>query len=325
MQAFEWSIIAATFCLVLLRLYFRFRQSSLTFFEDGFVLLAWLCFLNQVVMNMELYRMGFFNEQLDTIAVDIHGEVANITAIKLGIGFTFALGFLCISFAIAVVIINYVSSSITTHRIVAVFEQALCLSVVCVLALKGLTPSCGLARRKDGIQMHWHREQRWRCRGARDSDSDTDGGTATCSTEDVTRPPSDATIFGHDDYQYTQYNTNSLKRQVESMMAYEDKIITSPTRAHRSPPKVTCTPIPSCNRQSHDTECQMSNPSSPGYTMSIASIVDFYDLERQLQLDDERRQATNCSPVLERRSSELQYASSISAESLSDSKLSTTL
>ncbi|KAK6526611.1 hypothetical protein TWF694_005193 [Orbilia ellipsospora] len=448
-QAFEWSMIAATLCLVLLRLYLRFRRSCLTFFEDGFVLLAWLCFLSQVLMDTQLYRLGFFNEQLDTLAVDIHGEVVSTTALKIfyvqnatyhfsmyavksamlsfythfipkrmhktriflwitaalvaggfvvstllnlflclplsrnwdpndtcsfnwtsgarsivsyvfhlltdlaiyilpisairvlplptsqriGVGATFVLGSFCIFLAIAVIVVGYVSSSTTARSIVATLEQTLCLCVVCVLAFKGLNPTCSFTRRKHALQMHWHREQRWRNRGERDSDSESDGGTTTCSTEDVTRPPSDATVFGHDDFQYTQYNTNSLKRQVESMMAYEDKVITSPTRTahhhyhphHNSPPRVTCTPIPSYNRQSHDTEYQMSNPSSPGYTMSIASIVDFYDLERQLQLDDERRQATNCSPVLERRSSELQYASSIPAASLSDSKLATTL
>ncbi|EPS36688.1 hypothetical protein H072_9742 [Dactylellina haptotyla CBS 200.50] len=217
------------------------------------------------------------------------------TSQKIGVGITFALGFLCIFFAVTVIVVGYVSSSATTNWIVAVFEETWCVCVACAPALKSLTSSWDLQHWRCGLSRH---------REGRSKSSDSDAGTATGSAADVSRPPSDATVLGQEEDQQPQYHTNSLRKQLDSMMAYEEKLPIHSPRVTHSPPKIT--PIVAYNRQSHDTDYQMSNPSSPGYTMSIASIVDFYDLERQLQLDDERRQAVNCSPVLERRSSEMQ-------------------
>ncbi|KAF3937499.1 hypothetical protein ABW19_dt0202281 [Dactylella cylindrospora] len=214
---------------------------------------------------------------------------------KIGVGITFALGFLCIFFAAAVIVIGYVSSSATTNWIVAVFEQTWCICVACAPALKGLTTGLDLNS--------WRKHLRLRREKRRDDESEV--GTATGTPHE--RPNSDATVIVPEDLPYEDPHDHQTHYRSSSRI---DSILTGDEKPHspKSPSHVNITPIvPPTNRQSYDTEYQRSNPSSPGCTMSIASIIDFHDLERQLQMDDERRQAKNCSPVLERRSSEQQF------------------
>ncbi|KAK6360022.1 hypothetical protein TWF696_001142 [Orbilia brochopaga] len=414
----EWSMIVVTLLLVLFRLYHRFRYERLALFEDGFVVLAWLCFFSQAVMGTELYRLGFSSNRFESLVGGFNGDTANIkvnkisyaengtyhfsmyaakaallcfytrfvptsmtktrvymwvTVATVAIGFivgtildlfhclplsrnwtpngdcssgwafiiapivsytfhlltdvmvyilplaviqslpvtesrrlgawiAFTLGFLCICFAVAVTAISYLSTSITVYWIVSVFEQALCICVACAPGFRSHIISYDLKQWKDRISCH--REKR--------RDTDSEAGTATGSiSEDEeagTRPSSDATLVYLDQTGFHQhsedigryYRTDS--KRMESTIAYED--IFGSSRLGRSP--ISIVPVESYTGPPHDPEYQTSSPSSPGYTVSIASIADFYDLERQLQLDDERRQAKNCSPVLERRSSEVQ-------------------
>ncbi|RVD81459.1 uncharacterized protein DFL_009323 [Arthrobotrys flagrans] len=407
--AFEWAMVVGTACLVILRLYYRNRYAYITLFEDGFVVVAWLCFLSQASLDTVLYDLGFFNEDLDMLVVGIDGKAVGAKALqifyvknttyyfcmyavkaalvcfyarlipetmkktriglwttvatvaigfvvsalldlahcipisrnwdpngnclpnrwfssassivtyffhlltdvmvyllpfstirilplstpqKIRVGITFSLGFLCIFFAVAVIIVGYVSTSATTLWIVAIFEQTLCVCVACAPALEILATGCDIRKWKG--RMSYNR--------GKNQDTDSEAGTI----DGGSRPQSDATIFDRSE----NNNLERAPKRVESLLSYEEvekPPLCKPTHAL---PKIT--PVAADNRQSHDTEYQANNPNSPGYTMSISSIVDFYDLERQLQLDDEKRQATNCSPVLERTSSELQPNSTLS-------------
>ncbi|KAK6517614.1 hypothetical protein TWF281_004263 [Arthrobotrys megalospora] len=213
---------------------------------------------------------------------------------KIGVGVTFALGFLCISFAVAVIVVGYVSSSATTNWLVGVFEQTLCVCVACAPALEVSTLGCSLRRWKNRIS----------CDREKNYDADSEAGTIDGSS----RPQSDATIFD----QAENSHLERVPKRIESLLGHDEIEERYPSRPTYILPKIT--PVSAYNRQSHDTEYQANSPNSPGYTMSISSIVDFYDLERQLQLDDEKRQATNCSPVLERRSGELQPNTSFSID-----------
>ncbi|KAK6338576.1 hypothetical protein TWF730_002639 [Orbilia blumenaviensis] len=213
---------------------------------------------------------------------------------KIGVGIIFALGFLCILFAVSVIVIGHNSTSATTNWVVAIFEHGLGVCVACAPALKGLTAVCDSGRWKGGIS----------CGRGDNRDTDSEAGTVDCGS----RPQSDATIFDRDGDE----NLDRAPNRIESLLG-QDEIEKPPlSRLVQSLPKIT--PTTAYNRQSRDTEDQQNSPSSPGYTMSISSIVDFYDLERQLQLDDEKRQTINCSPVLERRSSEGQPNSLLSKD-----------
>ncbi|KAK6352036.1 hypothetical protein TWF718_005185 [Orbilia javanica] len=400
--AFEWAMVAGTVCLVILRLYHRNRYAYITLFEDGFVILAWLCFLSQVSMNTALCNLGFFNEDLDALAIGVDGEVVGAKALKIfyaknttyyfcmyavkaamlcfyarfipdtmrktrislwitvaavavgfvvsilldllvclpisrnwdpngtcsstasspvkyafhlltdllvytlplsvvrviplpapqkiGVGITFALGFLCIFFAVTVIALGYTSASAITQWIVAIFEQTLCICVACAPALGVLATGCDIRKWKG--RMSYNR--------GKNRDSDSESGTI----DGGSRPQSDVTIFDRNE----NGNLDRPPKRTESLLGHEEIEKPPLCRPTHVLPKIT--PVTAFNRQSHDTECQANSPNSPGYTMSISSIVDFYDLERQLQLDDEKRQATNCSPVLERTSSELQQTPS---------------
>ncbi|KAF3189596.1 hypothetical protein TWF225_002738 [Orbilia oligospora] len=399
--AFEWAMVVGTIFLVILRLYHRNRYAYITLFEDGFVVVAWLCFLNQVSLDTVLYDLGFFNEESGVVAVGVDGGIVGMTASKIffvknttyhfcmyaaktailcfytrlvpetmkktrvclwitvatvtlgfftsilldlllcmpisrnwnpngncsstassivtyffhlltdvmvyilpvsavrvlvlptpqriGVGITFAFGFLCIAFAATVIVFRYVSISATTLWMVAIFEQTLCVCVACAPALEGLARGCDIRRWKG--RMSYNR--------GKNQDTDSEAGTIDAGS----RPQSDATIFD----QTQNHNLERAPKRVESLLGQEEIEKPHLCRPTHILPKIS--PVAAYNRQSHDTECQANSPNSPGYTMSISSIVDFYDLERQLQLDDEKRQATNCSPVLERASSELHQGS----------------
>ncbi|KAF3170656.1 hypothetical protein TWF788_010119 [Orbilia oligospora] len=209
--AFEWAMVIGTIFLVILRLYHRNRYAYITLFEDGFVVVAWLCFLNQVSLDTALYDLGFFKEESGFVAVGVDGGIVGTTSSK----------------------IFFVKNTTYYFCMYAAKTAMLCFYTRFI--------------------------------------PETMKKTRVCLWVTVT-----TVVLGF----------------VTSMLL--DLLL--------------CMPI-SRNRQSHDTDCQANSPNSPGYTMSISSIVDFYDLERQLQLDDEKRQATNCSPVLERASSELRQGS----------------
>ncbi|KAK6510301.1 hypothetical protein TWF481_005018 [Arthrobotrys musiformis] len=210
-----------------------------------------------------------------------------LTPQKVGVGITYGLGFLCIFFGVTVIVLSYASTSASTNWIVAIFEQTLCICVACAPAFEVLAIGCDIRKWKS----------RMSCDRGKNPDTDSEAGTIDAGS----RPHSDATIFDRAD------NNNNLERspkRIESLLGQEEIEKPLPCKPTHILPKIS--PISAYNRLSHDTEHQANSPNSPGYTMSISSIVDFYDLERQLQLDDEKRQATNCSPVLERTSSELQ-------------------
>ncbi|KAK6499525.1 hypothetical protein TWF506_004155 [Arthrobotrys conoides] len=399
--AFEWAMVVGTVFLVILRLYHRNRYAYITLFEDGFVVIAWLSFLNQVSLDTVLYDLGFFNKGPGTVAVGVDERIANVKASKIffvknityyfsmyaakatilcfytrlipetmkktrvclwisvatgalgfvvgillsfllcipisrnwdtngdcsstassivtyffhlltdimiyilpfsavrvlqlstlqriGVWITSALGFLCIVFATAVIVLRYVSTSATTLWIVAIFEQTLCVCVACAPALEVLARGCDIRKWKG--RMSYNR--------GKNQDTDSEAGTIDAGS----RPQSDATIFDR-----TENNTlERVPKRVKSLLGQEEIEKPPLCRPTHILPKIS--PVTAYNRQSHDTDYQANSPNSPGYTMSISSIVDFYDLERQLQLDDEKRQATNCSPVLERTSSEIQQNS----------------
>ncbi|KAF3902117.1 hypothetical protein ABW21_db0203655 [Orbilia brochopaga] len=201
-----------------------------------------------------------------------------------------------------------------TYWIVSVFEQTLYICVSCAPGFRTLIISHDLKQWKE----------RFGCQREKRRDTDSEAGTAAGSINEEeeagTRPSSDATLVYLDQAGFQQhsddigryYRTDS--KRMDSTIIYDD--ILSSSRLGRSP--ISIMPVESYNtgQTIHDTEYQTSSPSSPGYTVSIASIADFYDLERQLQLEDERRQAKNCSPVLERRSSEGQ--SRLSSETTID-------
>ncbi|KAJ6260795.1 hypothetical protein Dda_5025 [Drechslerella dactyloides] len=81
--ALEWSMIVVTLLLVLLRLYHRFRYERLALFEDGFVVVAWLCFFSQAVMTTELYRMGLFSNKYETLVATFNGNITDVKTLKI--------------------------------------------------------------------------------------------------------------------------------------------------------------------------------------------------------------------------------------------------
>ncbi|EGX44441.1 hypothetical protein AOL_s00188g346 [Orbilia oligospora ATCC 24927] len=242
-----------------------------------------LGFVASILLDLLLYIMVYI---LPVSAIRV---LVLPTPQRIGVGITFALGFLCIAFAATVIVFRYVTTSATTIWIVAIFEQTLCVCVACAPALEVLARGCDIRRWKG--RMSYNR--------GKNQDTDSEAGTIDASS----RPQSDATIFD----QTQNHNLERAPKRVESLLGQEEIEKPHLCKPTHILPKIS--PVAAYNRQSHDTECQSNSPNSPGYTMSISSIVDFYDLERQLQLDDEKRQATNCSPVLERASSELHQGS----------------
>ncbi|KAF3212417.1 hypothetical protein TWF106_009787 [Orbilia oligospora] len=294
--AFEWAMVIGTIFLVILRLYHLVLG-----FVTSMLLDLLLCMpisrnrdpdrnCSSTASSIVTY---FFHLLTDIMVYILPVSVVRVLALptpqRIGVGIIFAFGFFCIAFAATVIVFRYVSTSAATLWIVAIFEQTLCVCVACAPALEVLARGCDIRRWKG--RMSYNR--------GKNQDTDSEAGTIDAGS----RPQSDATIFD----QTQNHDLERAPKRAESLLGQEEIQKPHLCRPTHILPKIS--PVAAYNRQSHDTDCQANSPNSPGYTMSISSIVDFYDLERQLQLDDEKRQATNCSPVLERASSELRQGS----------------